>query len=145
MFKSIVVGTDGSPTATEAVKRAAGLAAGWGAELHLVSAHTPARAKVAVRGAQVPEAADWAPSPDFKVDAVLDEAASIARADGAEAKLHAPKGDAADALLQVAQREGADLIVVGNRGMTGARRLLGSVPNAVTHNAGCSVLVIHTQ
>jgi nucleotide-binding universal stress UspA family protein len=144
MFNSIVVGTDGSATATEAVKRAAGLAAGWGAELHLVSAHTPSSAKVAVGGAQVPEAADWAPNPDFKVDAVLDKAATIAKADGAEVKLHAPKGDAADALIEVAQQVGADLIVVGSRGMAGARRLLGSVPNKVTHHAGCSVLVIHT-
>ena len=144
MFKSIVVGTDGSPRATEAVKRAAELAAGWGVQLHLVSAHTPSAAKVAVGTASVPEAASWQPDPDFKVDSVLDKAATIAKADGADVKIHAPKGDPADALLAVAEREGADLIVVGNRGMTGARRLLGSVPNKVTHNASCSVLVINT-
>jgi nucleotide-binding universal stress UspA family protein len=144
MFSAIVVGTDGSPTATEAVKRAAALAAGWGAELHLVSAHTPAQAKVSVGSASVPEAASWKPSPDFKVDAILDEAAAMARSGGAEVRVHAPKGDPADALIAVAEREGADLIVVGNRGMTGARRLLGSVPNKVTHQAGCSVLVVNT-
>ena len=144
MYKSIVVGTDGSPTATDAVKRAAELAADWGAQLHVVSAHTPAKAKVAVGAASVPEAASWAPDPSFKVDAVLDKAVALAKTGGIEPKIHAPKGDAADALMQVAEREGADLIVVGNRGMTGARRLLGSVPNKVTHHAGCSVLVVNT-
>ena len=144
MYKSIVVGTDGSPTATEAVRRAAALAAGWGAELHLVSAHVPANAKVAVGKASVPEAADWKPDPGFKVDSVLDKAAVVARDGGVEVKIHAPKGDPADALIAVAEREGADLIIVGNRGMTGARRLLGSVPNKVTHHAGCSVLVVST-
>jgi nucleotide-binding universal stress UspA family protein len=144
MFNSIVVGTDGSPTATEAVKRAAALAAGWGVPLHVVSAHTPSPAKVAVGRASVPEAAAWAPDPDFKVDSVLDKAATLARADGAEVKLHAPRGDPADALMGVAEQVSADLIVVGNRGMTGARRLLGSVPNKVTHHAACSVLVVNT-
>ena len=144
MFKSIVVGTDGSPTATQAVKKAAELAAGWGAVLHLVSAHTPAKARVAVDRASVPEAAAWTPGPDFKADAVLDRAAAVVRAEGVEATLHAPRGDPADALIAIAEREGADLIVVGNRGMTGARRLLGSVPNKVTHDGGCSVLVVNT-
>jgi nucleotide-binding universal stress UspA family protein len=145
MYKSIVVGTDGSPTATEAVKRAARLAADWGATLHLVSAHTPAKARVAVGSKSVPEAASWTPDPDFKVDAVLDKATALIKADGVEIKIHAPKGDPADALLEVAEREGADLIIVGNRGMTGARRLLGSVPNKVTHHAACSVLVVSTS
>src|SRR5436190_23424250 len=145
MFKATLVGTDGSPTATEAVKRAAGLAARWGAELHVVSAHVPAKAKVSVGSASVPEAASWKPDPGFKDDAVLDKATTVAKDGGVEVKVHAPKGDPADALMAVAKREGADLIVVGNRGMTGARRLLGSVPNKVTHHADCSVLVVNTS
>jgi nucleotide-binding universal stress UspA family protein len=64
---------------------------------------------------------------------------------GVEAECHARKGDPADALLQVAEENGADLIVVGNRGMTGAKRfLLGSVPNKVSHHASCSVLIVRT-
>jgi len=59
--------------------------------------------------------------------------------------VHAPKGDPADALMAVAEREGADLIVVGNRRMTGVRRLLGSVPNKVTHQASFRVLVVNTS
>lgn len=142
MYQSIVVGTDGSDTATEAVKRAAALAADWGAALHVVSAHTPHKAKVAVGAG--PEAAQWVADPDYKVDSVLERAVTLAKTGGIEPKIHAPKGDPADALMEVAEREGADLIVVGNRGMTGARRLLGSVPNKVTHHAGCSVLVVNT-
>src|SRR5215211_1558561 len=142
MYQSIVVGTDGSETASEAVTRAAELAAGWGAALHLVSAHTPHKAKVGAGAG--PEATQWVTDPDYKVDAVLDKALDLAKAGGIEAKVHAPRGDPADALMKVAEREGADLIVVGNRGMTGARRLLGSVPNKVTHNANCSVLAVNT-
>ncbi|HEY1356696.1 MAG TPA: universal stress protein [Thermoleophilaceae bacterium] len=142
MYESIVVGTDGSGTASEAVRRAAELASDWGAALHLVSAHTPHKAKVAAGTGQ--EAAQAVADPDYKVDAILDKAVDLAKSGGIEPKLHAPRGDPADALIRVAQEQGADLIVVGNRGMTGARRLLGSVPNKVTHHAPCSVLVVHT-
>lgn len=58
---------------------------------------------------------------------------------------HARKGDPADAILDVAQEQDAALIVVGNKGMTGTRRLLlGSVPNNVAHHAPCSVLIVRT-
>ena len=58
---------------------------------------------------------------------------------------YAREGDPADAILDVAEERGADLIVVGNKGMTGAKRfLLGSVPNKVSHHAPCSVLIIRT-
>ncbi|HKF80816.1 MAG TPA: hypothetical protein VKB17_08325 [Thermoleophilaceae bacterium] len=61
-----------------------------GRVLHLLNAHTPSAAKVAVGRASVPEAASWTPDPDFKVDSVLDKAATLTRADGAEVELHAP-------------------------------------------------------
>jgi len=58
---------------------------------------------------------------------------------------HARTGDAADAIIDVAEEVGADLIMVGNKGMTGAKRfLLGSVPNKISHHATCSVLIVHT-
>jgi nucleotide-binding universal stress UspA family protein len=53
-------------------------------------------------------------------------------------------GEAADLITQVAEQVNADLIVVGNKGMKGARRLLGSVPNRVAHRALCSVLIVRT-
>jgi nucleotide-binding universal stress UspA family protein len=83
--------------------------------------------------------------PDVQVDSVLDEAAGAMHARGVDTECHARKGDPADALLEVAEQERADMIVVGNKGMTGTKRfLLGSVPNKVSHHAPCSVLIIRT-
>jgi nucleotide-binding universal stress UspA family protein len=54
-------------------------------------------------------------------------------------------GDPVDALVNVAEQEGADLIVVGNKGMAGVRgKVLGSVPNSVAHRAHCAVLILPT-
>jgi len=143
MFKSIVVGTDGSETAELALQRAVQLAALTGARLHVVSAHEPAPARIG--GNQpVAEAGEWSIAPDFKVDAVLDRSTDVARGGGVEIQAHAPKGDAASALVEVATRENADLIVLGSRGMRGARRVLGSVPNKVSHHAPCDVLIVQT-
>jgi nucleotide-binding universal stress UspA family protein len=58
---------------------------------------------------------------------------------------HAKTTDAADAILEVADEVGADLIVVGNKGMKGARRVLGSIPNSISHSARCSVLIVQTS
>jgi nucleotide-binding universal stress UspA family protein len=144
MFKAIVVGTNGSETADIAVSRAVELAKLTGATLHVVSAYEPAPARVG--GSSPPaEAAEWAITPHFKVDAVLDRATDIARGGGVEIEVHGPKGDAASAILSVAERAGADLIVLGSKGMQGARRVLGSVPNSVTHKAACSVYVVKTD
>jgi nucleotide-binding universal stress UspA family protein len=147
VFSAIVVGTDGSQTATEAVRRAAELAKSCGARVHLVSAHKPmAWAQVSTGATVVPEVAQWALSPDAKVDAVLDEAAGLIRMNGVEVELHAPTGDPAEALIEVAEQQRADLVVVGNRGMESKKRfLLGAVPDKVSHHAPCSVLIVHTS
>ena len=84
-------------------------------------------------------------SPREDVDATLEEAAKSLHAVGVKVEIHAREGDPADAILDVAEEESADLIVVGNKGMTGAKRfLLGSVPNKVSHHAPCSVMIIRT-
>jgi nucleotide-binding universal stress UspA family protein len=141
MFKSIVVGTNGTETADKAVGRAVELAKLTGATLHVVSAYEPAPAHVG--GSRPPaEAAEWAVSPHFKVDAVLDRATDIARGDGIDVEVHGPKGDAA--ILGAADEYDADLIVLGSKGMQGARRVLGSVPNTVSHRATCDVLIVQT-
>ena len=57
---------------------------------------------------------------------------------------HVIDRDPADALLQVAREVDASTIVVGNKGMSGGRRLLGSVPNKVSHEAHCNVLIVAT-
>jgi nucleotide-binding universal stress UspA family protein len=140
MYKNIVVGTDGSETAMIAVERAGELARLTGARLHVVSSYHPARPQLAGRA----PAGEFTIAPDFKADAVLGDAASRLRADGVEVEEHGPKGDPADALVDIARREGADLIVMGSLGMQGARRVLGSVPNKVSHNAPCDVLIVQT-
>jgi nucleotide-binding universal stress UspA family protein len=144
MFKSIVVGTDGSETADIALRRALELAGLTGAKLHVVSAYEPAPARVG--GNQpVPEAAEWSVGSDFKVEAVLQRAQETARGGSVEIEVHAPKGDAADSLINAAKEHDADLIVLGSRGMRGARRVLGSVPNKVSHHAPCDVLIVQTS
>ena len=146
MFKSIVVGTDGSDTATQAVRQAVDLARVLDAKIELVSAYEPVPAqRLAEERRQAPEDLQWAINPREDVDATLDAAAALARDAGVSVDLYPRQGDPADAILDVAEEREADLIIVGNKGMTGAKRfLLGSVPNKVSHHAPCSVLIIRT-
>jgi nucleotide-binding universal stress UspA family protein len=146
MFASIVVGTDGSQTAQEAVRQAADLAGRVGARLEIVSAYEPVSgARLREESQQIPADLQWIVNPREDVDATLRAAAAIAKEAGVESEIYARQGDPADAILDVAEERGADLIVVGNKGMTGAKRfLLGSVPNKVSHHAPCSVLIIRT-
>jgi nucleotide-binding universal stress UspA family protein len=147
MFSSIVVGTDGSDTATEAVRQAVELARRLGATLDVVSAYEPIpESRLRVEDQAAPKDMQWAVNRREEVDATLQAAATVADAAGVQARTYARQGDAADAILDVAEEHSADLIVVGNKGMTGARRfLLGSVPNRVSHHAPCSVLIIRTS
>jgi nucleotide-binding universal stress UspA family protein len=146
MFKSIVVGTDGSDTANQAVRQAVELAGSVGAKLELVSAYEPVPAqRLAEERRQAPEDLQWAINPREDVDLTLEAAATVARDAGVPVAVYPRQGDPADAILDVAEEQDADLIVVGNKGMTGAKRfLLGSVPNKVSHHAPCSVLIIRT-
>ncbi|MBK5231690.1 MAG: universal stress protein [Thermoleophilia bacterium] len=146
MFKRIVVGTDGSDSAREAVRQAANLAQLTGADLDVVSAYEPvpsSRSSAEAAGAPADVAHEFGPRED--VNFALDGAAGIAKDFDVEITRHPLDGDAADAIIQVAKDTGADLIVVGNKGMTGAKRfLLGSVPNKVSHHSPCSVIIVHT-
>jgi nucleotide-binding universal stress UspA family protein len=144
MFRSIVVGTDGSETAREAVRQAAALAAALGARVHLVCVYepVPSTAALAVEGDAHAESG-WLLRPREAVDATLEEAAAVFAQAGVEVERYAQRGDPADAILDVAEERDADLIIVGNRGQTGAKRfLLGSVPNRISHHAPCAVLII---
>jgi len=147
MYGSIVVGTDGSDTATEAVRQAAELAGVFGAVLDVVSTYEPAsvdRLRVEQSGAG-PDPR-WAMNAREEVDNTLAAAAELARGLGVEVNVFARQGDPADSILDVAEERGADLIVIGNKGLTGAQRfLLGSVPNKISHHAPCSVLIIRTS
>jgi nucleotide-binding universal stress UspA family protein len=146
MFKTMVVGTDGSETATQAVRQAVELAKDVGASVEIVSAYEPVPAqRLRQERREAPEELQWAINPREDVDSTLEAAAAIVRDAGLTANTHRRQGDPADAILDVAEERGADLIVVGNKGMTGAKRfLLGSVPNKVSHHAPCSVLIIRT-
>jgi nucleotide-binding universal stress UspA family protein len=147
MYGTIVVGTDGSETAREAVSQAAELAKTMSAKVLLVSAYEPiSEARLRHERTEVPEDVSWMVNPREDVQAVLDGEAERIKADGVEdVQTFAREGDPADAILDVAEEKNADLIVVGNKGMTGARRfLLGSVPNKVSHHAPCNVMIVRT-
>jgi nucleotide-binding universal stress UspA family protein len=146
MFRQIVVGTDGSETAGKAVAQAAELAASVGSVLLVVSAFEPVGgARLREEAVEVPDDVRWMVNPREDVDATLETATEVAEEKGVAVRTFARQGDPADAILDVAEEEHADLIVVGNKGMTGAKRfLLGSVPNKVSHHAPCSVLIVRT-
>jgi nucleotide-binding universal stress UspA family protein len=137
MYNKIVVGTDGSGTAATAVKHAADLAAATGAELIVVSAYAHSH-----EGAPVFTNPD---QPAAEAGRGLLHDVEKRYADGIKLRTVLREGNAADALIDVAEEERADVIIVGNKGMTGAKRmLLGSVPNAVSHHAPCHVLIVKT-
>lgn len=145
-FARIIVGTDGSDTATGAVRQAVDLARQHDATLIVVTAHEPTpEARLARERRDIPaDLAHMAGGRD-EAKSALSGAATLAAEAGVEAVTVARQGDPADALLDVAEERDVDLIVVGSKGMRGSRRfLLGSVPNKVSHNAQCSVLIVRT-
>jgi nucleotide-binding universal stress UspA family protein len=142
VYTKILVGTDGSETAAEAVRQAGELARLHGAELLVV--HGAKTSAPGMSGGGLYVAPVDAEAVRSAADEILRQAESSL---GSETKVRTVfrEGDPADALLDAAEEEGVDLIVVGNRGMRGAKRfLLGSVPNRVAHHAPCSVLIVHT-
>lgn len=141
-----MVGTDGSETAARAVSEAARLADKLGARLTILSAYVPVpQAKLKAEAKDVPEEYKWMINPREEVDKALEEAAASVRDIDIEAETVAREGDAADVILDYAEESSADLIVMGNKGMAGAKRfLLGSVPNKVSHHSPCDLLIVHT-
>ena len=93
----------------------------------------------------IPAAPDWSEAAKAELDNILGRASLDGKAQGVDVEVHAEIGSAAEVLCQVAETVDADLIVVGSRGMKGGRRFLGSVPNSVSHHAGCSVLIVNTD
>jgi len=144
MFTRIVVGTDGSQTARRAVTLAGELARRFDAELHVVNGFRDPEAQhdadftdVAPRSAQ---ASIWRQASEDVLSGVLGDSSL----DGVKVETHSVVGAASDVIITVAVRVGADLIVVGNRGMQGPDRSAESVPNSVAHRAPCHVLVAKT-
>ena len=143
MVKTIAVGTDGSDTAQVAVDFAMDMAERYGAKLVIASAYRPVSEGQLRREQQdAPQDIQWSINPSEEVDATLRAAEEAAREKGLDHASEARNGDPAEVLCDIAEAHGADVIVVGNKGMQ--RRILGSVPNTVAHKAPCSVLVVKT-
>ena len=139
MFSTVVVGADDSSTAREAVMIAADVAQTGGAQLHIVTAYDPKSVRLDHLPAELRYAGGEHPA-----EALLRRLSELVRERGLEPIVHAAEGDPVDAIVAVAESVDADLIVVGNKGMKGVRRVLGSVPNSVAHKAPCSVLIADT-
>ncbi len=145
MYSRLVVGTDGSGTADKAVQAAAQLAREWGAALHIVTAY---RRGVPGMGSAAGSAlVDSGAEGGLRHDAAdqIVEKAETHWGEGLQVTRHAVADSPADAILDTAKAVEADLIVVGSKGMRGARRVLGSVPNSVAHGAECGVLIVKTD
>lgn len=140
MSDAIVVGTDGSPSAQAAVVHAGRLAAAYGSHVHVVAAYGPPAVT-----SMTPEAVAHGGDGRERAAAALESARRALEAAGVAHDERAVPGGAADALCEVAAIEQAGTIVVGSRGMRGAGRMLGSVPNRVSHRAPCSVLIVRTD
>jgi nucleotide-binding universal stress UspA family protein len=123
MFERILVGTDGSKTAAKAVERAVAVATTTGGTLTILTASTKERGE----GIVAAEAARHADS-------------------GVEIDTQIVDTDPVSGLIGTAEAGGYDLLVMGNKGMTGVTRFfrLGSVPNKVTHHLPCSLLIVKT-
>ena len=146
MYTAIVVGVDASERSLKALDHAAELAKLSGATLHIVCAYVPlAEGEVFERARGLNPQAAARVEPDFDVKQLAGAAVERVQGLGIRTKRHLMVGPAADVLIAAASDIGADLLVVGNRGMTGMRRVLGSVPNHITHHAPCSVLVVDTS
>jgi nucleotide-binding universal stress UspA family protein len=144
-----VVGTDGSPTAGVALQHATALAKALGATLHIVYAYRPMlsseAAMSATSGGPTIDVAGVNQGIAENAAEICKHAASAAADSGVKVETHSLPGDPADALVNVAEEVDADLLVVGNRGMSGVKRfVLGSVPNKISHHAPCSVLIVDT-
>jgi nucleotide-binding universal stress UspA family protein len=143
MIQTIAVGTDGSETASKAVDFALGLAEKFGSRLVVASSYRPvSEDKVRKEQRDAPADIQWSINPQEEVTAALKAVEEKAKARGVETTSEAREGDPADVLCEIAESHGADLLVVGNRGMQ--RRVLGSVPNSVSHKAPCSVVIVKT-
>ena len=145
-YKKILVGTDGSPPSLRSVREAAFLAHAMGAELLVMTGFQAADQATLERWKdEAPAEMAWRYSSTSAAEEAVERGLAAAKEMGVDATSIIEEGEAGEALIRVAEREGVDLMVVGNRGMTGASRfLLGSVPNKVSHHAPCDLLIVHT-
>jgi nucleotide-binding universal stress UspA family protein len=143
MVQTVAVGTDGSGTADKAVEFAIDLAGRYEAKVVFISAYVPVReSRLAREAREAPEDLQWTINPAEDVDATLRDCEQRAEQRGLRWASEAREGDPAKILVELAASNDADILVIGNKGMQ--RKVLGSVPNSVSHNAPCSVLIVKT-
>jgi nucleotide-binding universal stress UspA family protein len=145
-YTHVLVGTDGSASAEEAVRHAARLAGAFGAKLTIVTAYSPEPDKTARTQAEVPADLQWQVTDSAVATERAEAARHVARQEGAgEVAIYVEAGDPADVVIETADLRGADVIVVGSRGMTSPSRFLtGSVPNKISHHPPCDVIIVRT-
>jgi nucleotide-binding universal stress UspA family protein len=144
MIGTVAIGTDGSETAAKAVDFAMDMAERYEAKLLVISSYTPVpEDKLRKEQADAPQEVVWSINPMQDVEAIVRDVEERARERGIQTLSEARQGDPADVLCEIAGEQGADLLVVGSRGMH--RRIMGSVPNTVSHKAPCSVLIVKTD
>ena len=148
MYERIVVGTDGSETATRAVLAAAGVARAWDADLCIAAAYAPKlTADQRYRWHEVPEDVRWRLGAGVTAEAVVHDAARRAQRLGGRTlgvDTRCEPGRPAEVILQVADEVGAGMVIVGNRDMVGRRRIRRGIGHALARRAGCDVLVVDT-
>ena len=143
MLETIAVGTDGSATATKAVEFALDLAEHYNARVVFVSSYRPvSEGRLRQEQKEAPQELQWSLNPAEDVEATLRDVEEMADQRGLKWTSEAREGDPADVLVDLAEAHDADVLVIGNKGMQ--RRVLGSVPNSVSHKAKCSVMIVKT-
>ena len=141
MLSTVAVGTDGSATASKALEAAVEIARRFDAKLYVLSAFQGADDRP--RGVNTGSAElQWEFDNDARVREMLSRTEQELRQRKIDCRTLVDEGDPAEVLVRLAEECEADLLVIGNRGMQ--RRVLGSVPNTVTHKATCSVYVVKT-
>jgi|Tabmets5t2r1_1033131.scaffolds.fasta_scaffold00206_8 nucleotide-binding universal stress UspA family protein len=140
MFTTVVVGTNWSETAEIALAKALEITRASDGRLHVVTGNPPSPPPASGRAAGASGGRSF--GPDFQADVVLERTLDRLGANDVDVKQHTLSAEPADAILAIAEQVGADLIVVGNQGMH--RRVLGSIPNTVSHRAACDVLIVQT-
>lgn len=162
-YRSILVGTDGSPTAMRAVDMAAVLAVKLGIRPTIVCAYQPpteqelkamradpsdpvAQWSAGRTSRETPEEFRWRIADASKAQDILERASEHAAKQGVEAEVRAIEGHPAETLISIAESEDVDLIAVGSVGMSGAKRfMLGNVPHRISHHAPTDLLILHTS
>lgn len=163
IYRKVLVGTDGSPTATRAVRMASAVTKALDAKATIVTAYEPPSEHELKRlregtsdaiGAweasrtqrQTPEEFRWRIAGASQAEDVLERAEDCATEMGVTAEVRALEGAPAQTLLDLAENEGFDLVAVGSVGMTGPKRfMLGNVPHRLSHHTPTDILILHTE